>query len=82
MMTSSPPLLYWLPATLEILHAIRRWRAEGLPVCYTIDAGLNVHAICTAQDAGQVEAGLRGLPGVEEVIASRPGGPARLISTE
>lgn len=79
MMTSHPPLLYWQPATLEIMHAINRWRADGLAVCYTIDAGPNVHAICTSESAAQVEAGLRGLPGVEEVITSRPGGPARLV---
>ena len=52
MITSSPPLLYWLPATLAILQAVPNWRKSGLPVCYTIDAGPNVHVLTTAAQAG------------------------------
>ena len=46
MITSTPPLLYWQPGTVEIMHAVQTWRKEGLPVCYTIDAGPNVHVVC------------------------------------
>lgn len=79
MITSRPALLYWQPATLQILHAVHAWREEGLPVCYTIDAGPNVHAICLSPSAEVVAERLRQLPGVEEVLVSRPGGPARLV---
>jgi diphosphomevalonate decarboxylase len=58
MMTSRPPLFYWLPATLALMAAVVRWRAEGLQVCYTLDAGPNVHCICTQQDAPAVQARL------------------------
>ncbi len=78
MMTSQPPLFYWEPATLALMKAIREWRAGGLPVCFTIDAGANVHCLCPAEAAPEVERRVRAL-GVTEIIAATPGGPARLI---
>lgn len=79
MMTSQPPLLYWQPATLGIMHAVREWRKAGLSCCYTIDAGPNVHVICLAEAATDVEARLRSLPGILEVRTASIGGAARLI---
>ena len=78
MMTSTPPLLYWQPATLTILQAVQVWRKQGLPACYTIDAGPNVHVICPVQAADEVAEWLRQIPGVVQVITAHPGGPARL----
>lgn len=79
MMTSRPVLLYWQPVTLAVMHAIQAWRGEGIPVCYTVDAGPNVHAICLGAHAQEVESRLRQIPGVTEVLVSHPGGPARLL---
>ena len=79
MMTSSPVLMYWQPATVAVMQAVRQWRANGLAVCTTIDAGPNVHVICTAEAADEVAMRLRVIPGVRQVIAARVGGPARLI---
>jgi diphosphomevalonate decarboxylase len=79
MMTSRPPLYYWTPGTLEIVQAVQRWRADGLAVYFTIDAGPNVHLICAAGDAAEVEARARALPGVLDTLVSGPGGPARLV---
>src|SRR5262245_12446205 len=42
MMTSTPALHYWKPASLAVMDGVRQWRMEGLPVCYTVDAGPNV----------------------------------------
>jgi diphosphomevalonate decarboxylase len=82
MMTSAPSLLYWLPGTLEIIHAARRWRErEGLAVYFTIDAGPNVHLICEAANAHAVQERLRALACVERVIVSRPG-PGPQVSSE
>jgi diphosphomevalonate decarboxylase len=80
MMTSSPRLIYWQPATLSVMQAIQTWRQESLSVCYTIDAGPNVHAICLAGDQEQVEIRLRQIAGVQEVLVAHPGGPAKLLS--
>ena len=82
MMTSQPPLLYWQPATLEVMLAVRRWREEGIPVCYTIDAGPNVHVICPADTAPEIVKRLRQLPGVNKVLESPPGGGAYLMPQE
>jgi diphosphomevalonate decarboxylase len=79
MMTSSPALLYWQPATMTVLQAVHGWRREGLEVFFTIDAGPNVHCLCEGADADLVEARLRDLPGVEEVLRSSPGGGVRLV---
>jgi diphosphomevalonate decarboxylase len=79
MMTSRPALYYWTPATVEIIQAVQAWRADGLAVYFTIDAGPNVHLICQAHDAVQVERRVRALPGVLDVLVSGPGGAARLV---
>jgi diphosphomevalonate decarboxylase len=78
MMTSNPPLLYWQSATVAVMHAVRSWRKTGLPVCYTIDAGPNVHVICLENIAGQVVELLYKIPGVTQVLSATPGGPAHL----
>ena len=80
MITSSPSLMYWQPATIAIMQAVVQWRANGLAACTTIDAGPNVHVICTAEAAEEVALRLRVIPGVRQVIAARAGGPARLIA--
>jgi diphosphomevalonate decarboxylase len=79
MMTSDPPLMYWQAETVDIFHAVREWRADGLPAAYTVDAGANVHVICLSEQAGAVEKRLRELPGVKDVLVARVGGPARII---
>ncbi|MCG3210535.1 MAG: hypothetical protein FOGNACKC_04166 [Anaerolineae bacterium] len=79
MMSSRPPLYYWTPETMAIIQATQQWRADGLPVYFTIDAGPNVHLICDAAHAAQVEAAARQIAGVQRVLVSGPGGAARLI---
>jgi diphosphomevalonate decarboxylase len=78
MMTSIPPLYYWEPQTLGVMKAVREWRADGLPVCFTIDAGPNVHCLCPAVAAPEVERRLRAL-GVTEILTAGPGTGARLV---
>ena len=78
MQTSNPPLLYWQAATVEIFHAVREWRASGLAVAYTVDAGPNVHVICPREVQKDAERRLREIPGVSEVLLAKVGGPARL----
>ena len=38
------PIL-WHPQSLALMQEIQRKRKEGLPVCYTLDAGPNVHLL-------------------------------------
>jgi diphosphomevalonate decarboxylase len=79
MMTSRPALHYWKPASLEVMHCVRQWRMEGIPVCYTVDAGPNVHVICLEPEAHIIDKRLREIAGVENVLVARAGGPAKII---
>ncbi len=79
MMTSNPPLFYWLPASISVMDAVRRLRADGLNVCYTLDAGPNVHCICTADAADSVAKYVASIPGVVDVLRATPGGPAIVV---
>ena len=80
MMTSTPGLFYWQPASLTVMQAVREWRSKGKPVCYTVDAGPNIHVICPREYIGETEKNLRALPGVKNVLVASVGGPARIVS--
>ena len=55
MLTSRPAYLLMKPATLAIIERIREFRASsGLPVCFTLDAGANVHVLYPAGSSGEV----------------------------
>ncbi len=73
MMTSRPSLLYWLPGTMAVMHAVRTWRREGIPAYFTIDAGPNVHVITLPDHAAEVRHRLESMPEVKEVIACQTG---------
>jgi len=79
MMTSTPALHYWKPASLAVMNAVRQWRSEGLPACYTVDAGANVHVICLDAESNTVNKRLREIDGVEDVRVAHAGGPAQLV---
>ncbi len=78
-MTSTPPIYYWSPGMVRVIQAVQRWRADGLAVYFTLDAGPNVHLICEAKDANQVESLARAVPDVGQVIVNAPGEAAHLI---
>lgn len=82
MMTSDPPLYYWLPSSLEIMAAVKAWQAEGIPVTFTLDAGPNVHMITTRAAMREVITRLRRIPAVLEVLTGLPAGPARVLTND
>ena len=46
MMTSMPYFILMKPNTLEIINRIWKFRKETeIPVCFTLDAGANVHVL-------------------------------------
>ncbi len=79
MMTSTPALHYWKPASLEVMNSVRQWRVNGIPVCYTVDAGPNIHVICPETEAHVIDKKLREIKGVENVLVARAGGPAKIV---
>jgi diphosphomevalonate decarboxylase len=78
-LAADPPLLYWQPATVGCLLALRGLRAAGVSAWATIDAGPHVVVLCAPADAARVEAALRGVAGVDEVLVCAPAGGARLV---
>jgi len=79
MMTSRPPIYYWLPGSIQLIHEVQNWRAEGLEVYFTFDAGPNIHLICQAADQAKVEKRLEDIEEVLEVIVSGPGPGVQVI---
>ena len=74
-MTTEPPALYWLPATVAVMRQVWAWRREGMPVYFTLDAGPNVHVLTTPEEAPRVATGLCAVDGVQRTIVCQPGGP-------
>jgi diphosphomevalonate decarboxylase len=78
-MTSSPPLMYWEPTTMNVMQSVQNLRKEGVPVFYSIDAGSNVHILSETRYSTQVKEYIFQIPGVYDVLTAKPGGPTRLI---
>jgi diphosphomevalonate decarboxylase len=68
-----PAIIYWQPATLAALAAIRDLRAAGKPAWGTMDAGPHVKVLTDADHADTVAAAMREVPGVTDAIISRAG---------
>ena len=81
MLTSRPPLMYWSPLSIEIMRQVAAWRAGGLEVAYTLDAGPNIHIICSADSRHTVIERLAAIQGVMKTIVSQVGGGAFLVSS-
>jgi diphosphomevalonate decarboxylase len=79
MMTSTPALHYWKPASLEVMQCVRQWRPEGIQACYTVDAGPNIHVLCPGTETQLVEKRLQEIQGVDKVLVARAGGPAKIV---
>lgn len=57
MMTSNPSFILMKPNTLTIIEKIRSFRkSSGHPVCFTLDAGPNVHILYPSSSKKAVEA--------------------------
>jgi diphosphomevalonate decarboxylase len=78
-MAAEPPVLYWNPATLAAIEAVRALRARGTPAYFTVDAGPHVKALCAAADADAVSDALGAVPGVLRTIVAAPGTGARVV---
>ena len=60
MMTATPSLKYLSEESIQVLTWLRQERQkQGLRAYFTIDAGPNIHVICSLSDAAQVEREIR-----------------------
>lgn len=56
MMSSEEPFLLLQPDSVRLIHLITQFRAEtGIPVCFTIDAGPNIHLLYPGKYSDQVK---------------------------
>lgn len=56
MMTSDPSFILLQPSTIVMIDKIRKFRkATGLPVCFTLDAGPNIHLLYPEKIAKEVQ---------------------------
>lgn len=56
MMCSNPSFILMKPNTLNLINEIREFRAETkIPVCFTLDAGPNVHLLYPESETEKVE---------------------------
>lgn len=78
MLTQRPALIYWTPGTLQIMKLCGHWRAEGLPVYFTINTGQDIHLICEQENVAKVEAKLKEIEEVKNIIINTPGEGTRL----
>ena len=82
MMSGRPSALYLQPGTVGLIHAIRSWRADGLPVYFTLDAGPNLHVLCEGAHAAEVARRLQQVAPRAELIHNRPGPGAELVDDQ
>jgi len=60
MMTSRPSYILIKPATLEVIDRIRHFRTNsGLNICFTLDAGANIHVLYSPIIRPQVDSFIR-----------------------
>ncbi|NIO20446.1 MAG: diphosphomevalonate decarboxylase [Candidatus Aenigmarchaeota archaeon] len=79
MMTTSPPIIYWTPSTIEVVTAVLSWREEGLECYFTIDGGPQVKIICQGKDAEEIERRLKNMGVAKETHICKIGGPAKVV---
>jgi diphosphomevalonate decarboxylase len=79
MITTKPSIIYWIPATMEIIHAVRQMREDGIQAYFTMDAGPNVKVLCLEKDVEEIQKRLEGLSGVVKTILCKPGDGAKLV---
>lgn len=81
-MTSNPSIIYWQAGSLNIIHALRNWRAEDSKSIgyFTMDAGPNVHVITERKYKSNLLEKLKTLDGIKDVIVCGVGSEAHLIN--
>jgi diphosphomevalonate decarboxylase len=79
MLSARPGLVYWNGTTVECIRRVRKLRADGLPVFFTVDAGPQVKAVCAPEAFERVAADLAAIEGVQQVLASGLGEGARVV---
>lgn len=73
MLAASPALIYFRPATLAVIEAVRAARKAGVAACFTIDAGPHVKVLVEPNSLVAMKQRLAGVDGVLRILESEPG---------
>lgn len=78
-MTSSQGHLTWQPATIAVMQAVKKLRASGVPVWFSIDTGATAYLNTDAAHEAEVAAAVGSIDGVARVLHLVPAGPAHVV---
>ena len=73
MMAARPALIYLAPATLSVMACVRAFRKRGGRAFFTMDAGPHVKVLVEPSAASELQAELRQLSSVSQVLRSAAG---------
>ncbi len=76
--TQTPSLIYLTPESLMIIKLCKKWRAEGLPVYFTVNTGQDVHLIVEKKNVKKLEAKLKEIKEVKQTIVNYAGDGTKL----
>lgn len=52
--TSTPPLIYWVPETMLIMQEVLKMREDGIECYFTLDTGANIHILSLEKDVNRI----------------------------
>ena len=79
MMTTRPSIIYWTPATMDVMHSIIKWRETGLEAYFTMDAGPQVKVLCLEKDLNELKSRLEAMDSVMRTITCKPGDATKVV---
>ena len=76
MLSMSPPLLYWTPTSLRIIHLAQTMRTQGISAWETMDAGPQVKLLCLGDEVETILQHLSdALPELTTIVTQVGDGP-------
>jgi diphosphomevalonate decarboxylase len=79
MLGANPPILYWLPQSVELMRLCSSLRRQGIGAWETMDAGPQVKILCQNSQLPVILAQVNSLLGRDQIIITEPGNGAGLI---
>jgi len=81
-MTTLPPIIYWAPGTIEVMHRVLEMQDEGMQAYFTMDGGPQVKIICLEKDVAKITEEIKKLESVHDIKECKPGTGPRVIKED
>jgi len=82
MFAADPPIIYWLPKSLEIIRFCEDLRQEGLEVWETMDAGPQVKIVCLEKDIRSIVKKIKNKIKGIKIFSVQPGGEPFILGSK